>query len=145
MGSGIFLVGEFPANCNEPAHSSPWILEKDMSLFYHVLKRNACEISTYDGEKALLQQEFIKKSNGKKALLISIIGKNLETMVKDALLEAGKTGKGLFNESLLKRVEEGDKILLQPIYEVLQTYSSDKSSKQSFSAYLQKYNSKKRK
>lgn len=131
MASGIFLVGEFPPEYKE------YKVGNDLDIFYYALVQNSCKITTYNDDRPnKLQSKFITKSNGKKALLISIMGENLETVVKDALLT--------FNKNLPKQVKGDGEIKFQPICEVLQIYSNNNSAQESFEEYLQMYNSKKR-
>jgi hypothetical protein len=141
MSSGIFLVGEFPAE-----YSEPFRIDNTLDNFYYALSQHACKVSTYNDDRPnKLQSKVVTKSDGKKAYLISIIGENLETVVKNALLEAEKSRLGGFNKNLLRQAKEDNKTNLQPICEVLQIYSNNTSSKESFEEYVQKYNSKNKK
>jgi len=92
MSSGIFLIGEFGANSFKEYDLKA---DKNLAVLVKQLEQNGCKIPTYVQYQRLNdnQIKLLTKSNGKRELLISVIGDSLtcdslEKAVKETLEEA---------------------------------------------------------
>jgi len=126
MSSGIFLIGEFGANSFKEYDLKA---DKNLAVLVKQLEQNGCKISAYAHNQRLNdnQIKLIIKSNGKRELLISLIGDSLtcdglEKAVKETFEDA-KSNTSAYNKELFGQIQYCN---------VLRSYSSNNSARESF-------------